>query len=439
LSLNSIHHKSRLKSFSAVVFISFCVVFLSVVPLAMFFFRKNFLPVLFFFYTAAVLVAGYWYMVFTSGFRRVSFSLQDIQESINVLKEGNEQERQSNSALLNRIQRYKRLKEIIEEINNSFDLESAANSLLSASFSLIGSNKGVCVLYLFDKRDRMLKLFKTRKEDKKLVIKTKTGDIFDEWVVRHLGCLLVEDSRKDFRFDLSKPVSDSSRPVGSLISAPLISNNILRGILRLDNPEPGFYNVDDLRLLMTVADIGAVALENDELYRKTKELAIHDGLTQLYTKGYFLERLKEECKRSLRQDRVLSLLLIDLDFFKKYNDEFGHPAGDIVLQKVSAMIADFSAEKNALVCRFGGEEFCVVFFGLDKGKALNEAEEMRRQIEEASFVLRNVPTRVTLSIGVASFPGDAENETELMIRADKALYDAKESGRNRVSAYKGKQ
>ncbi|MDD5668611.1 MAG: sensor domain-containing diguanylate cyclase, partial [Candidatus Omnitrophica bacterium] len=266
----------------------------------------------------------------------------------------------------------------------------------------------------------------------------KTGDIFDEWVVRHLGCLLVEDSRKDFRFDLSKPL-DQSRPVGSLISAPLVSNNMLRGILRLDNPEPGFYNLDDLRLLMTIADIGAVALENDELYRKTKELAIHDGLTRLYTKGYFLERLKEECKRSLRQKRVFSLLLIDLDFFKKYNDEFGHPAGDIILQKVSGIIADCAAEKNALVSRFGGEEFCVVFFGIDKEKALEEAEEMRRQIGDASFVLRNVPTRVTLSIGVASFPDDAENETELMMRADKALYEAKENGRNRVAAYKGKQ
>jgi diguanylate cyclase (GGDEF)-like protein len=277
-----------------------------------------------------------------------------------------------------------------------------------------------------------LYLFKTKKEDLKLVIKAKEGDIFDLWVLRHTSPLLVEDIRRDFRFDLEKLKLQDLRPIASLISSPFISENRFLGILRMDNPQLNFYSQDDLRFLVTICDLGAVALENSELFQRTQDLAIHDELTSLYTKGYFLEHLKEECKRGIRQDTVFSLLMLDIDFFKNYNDKFGHTAGDIVLKKISSNIIESLKDQSAFIGRFGGEEFSVILPSLDKKKALDVASALREKIEKEKIILRRQETNVTVSVGVAAFPSDAASEDELIRLADRAMYEAKQKGRNRV-------
>jgi diguanylate cyclase (GGDEF)-like protein len=175
-----------------------------------------------------------------------------------------------------------------------------------------------------------------------------------------------------------------------------------------------------------------VALENGEFFEKTQDLAIHDGLTALFTKGYFLERLKEECKRSQRHNTNLALLMLDIDHFKDYNDKFGHTAGDIVLQKLSLEIADFFKDLNPVISRFGGEEFCVLLLRTDREQAVAIAEQLRSRIEKMRVILRRQETQITVSVGVASFPQDAGEEDELIMRADQAMYSAKQKGRNRV-------
>lgn len=125
--------------------------------------------------------------------------------------------------------------------------------------------------------------------------------------------------------------------------------------------------------------------------------------------------------------------MIDIDRFKLYNDRFGHPAGDIVLGAISRAIVDFLKEETALIGRFGGEEFCVILSERAKEEAVSLAERLRKNIEEQSIVLRGQETKVTVSIGVASFLQDARDEAELVIKADKAMYAAKQGGRNRVS------
>ena len=121
--------------------------------------------------------------------------------------------------------------------------------------------------------------------------------------------------------------------------------------------------------MVSICDLGAVALENGELFKKTQDLAVHDGLTSLYTKGYFLERLKEEHKRSVRQNTQFSLLMLDIDHFKNYNDTFGHTAGDLVLRILSSAIINFFKDVKPTVSRFGGEEFCIILSQTNKEKA----------------------------------------------------------------------
>lgn len=364
--------------------------------------------------------------------QRLNIQIQDIQEKINVLNTDNFQEGKNKVSLDEKIRRYKSLREIIEEIDQHLDTEYVGESLTRIAFSQIANNKGTCILYLIDNHTQKPALFKTKKEDKELIIKAKEGDIFDLWVLRHANPLLIEDIKKDFRFDLEKIEKQHVRPISSLISSPLISEHKFLGILRIDNSSPCAYSQDDLRFLSSICDLGAVALENAQLFQRTKDLAIHDELTSLFTKGYFSERLKEECKKGLHQDITFSLLMLDIDWFKNYNDKFGHISGDIVLKSLSRAITDFLKDSSSIISRIGGEEFCIILPSRDKNAAFKIADELRVKIEKTKIILRKRQTHVTVSIGVATFTQDATDADGLILKSDKAMYEAKKKGRNRV-------
>jgi diguanylate cyclase (GGDEF)-like protein/PAS domain S-box-containing protein len=181
---------------------------------------------------------------------------------------------------------------------------------------------------------------------------------------------------------------------------------------------------------------GAVILFRDitiqkEMQKKLTDLALHDALTGLYNRGSFDEKLKEEINRSQRYDRNISLLLIDIDFFKKVNDTYGHQAGDEVLKSIAGMISD-SVRNSDYVARYGGEEFVVILPETALEEAIELAERIRMIIEEKEFKVSEKDTiHLTISIGIGS--GSEGITAEHLIKAaDTAVYDAKEHGRNQV-------
>ncbi len=360
-----------------------------------------------------------------------NYKIGFLQEETNVSANRNNQLLKEGVALQSKIIRYSSLKKVVEEINEDLRIDSVANNLVSIAFSLVSNNKGNCVLYLVDNQTQKLALFRSRKEDRKLVVKSKEGDMLDYWVLRHASPLLVEDIKKDFRFDTER-FCEYPRQIASLVSSPLISDHRFLGILRLDHPEPNFFSLDDLRFLMTICDLGAVALENSQFFRETQNLAIHDELTSLYTKGFFMQSLKEECERALRSKKPFSFFMLDIDNFKGYNDRFGHTAGDIVLKNISQMILEALKDFSPIVSRFGGEEFCVILPGMHRDEAVTLAGQLRERVEKKKILLRRQETTVTVSIGVAAFPADAADKDSLIHKADKAMYQAKQKGRNRV-------
>ncbi len=360
------------------------------------------------------------------------FKIEELLEKLHVLNADNTQEQLVNSAILAKTSRYNSLKLIIEKLNQDIKLEAVTDCLADTAFSLIAAKHGTCLVFLVDENNQKLSLIKSKKEDQELVIKAKEGDIFDNWVLRHSNPLIIEDIRKDFRFDLDKIKSQEIRLFSSLVSAPLITSNSVIGLLRLDNQKPGYFSQDDLRFLSLLAGLGAVAMENSQFFGRTQELAIHDDLTGLYTKGYFVDRLKEESKRCIRMNSSLSVLMIDIDFFKQYNDKFGHTAGDIVLRKISMVMQEFLKDHKPLLSRFGGEEFLVLLAGLGKKEAYALADELRQRIGREKIILRRQDTFITVSIGLASAPIDTKDEDELVQMADKAMYAAKQKGRNLV-------
>ena len=163
-------------------------------------------------------------------------------------------------------------------------------------------------------------------------------------------------------------------------------------------------------------------------------LAKTDGLTNLPNHRIFQERLEDSIKRALRNNRPLSLMLMDIDYFKKFNDSYGHSTGDAVLKAVSQVIREHIREVD-FPARYGGEEFVLILEETNKKKAYEVGERIRYAIEKNDFFLNNQHLKITISGGIAEFPTDTADKKELIELADSALYRAKKNGRNRLEIY----
>jgi diguanylate cyclase (GGDEF)-like protein len=171
-------------------------------------------------------------------------------------------------------------------------------------------------------------------------------------------------------------------------------------------------------------------IEHDE--QKLQNLAIHDGLTGLYNHRTFYSLLEDELKRSLRHIRPLALLMLDIDHFKRVNDTCGHQAGDLILRELSDLLMQQAREIDR-VCRYGGEEMILILLETDTEMAINIAERIRKAVETHVFDINaEKQLSITVSIGVASYPLNADTKETLVTAADDAMYRAKQSGRNRV-------
>ncbi len=198
-----------------------------------------------------------------------------------------------------------------------------------------------------------------------------------------------------------------------------------------------------LELLARVRSMLRIKYLHDELCQKVielqkakeelRQLAITDGLTGLYNYRYFKEQLVQEINRAVRHKLNVSLVMIDIDHFKHYNDTNGHPAGDLVLKQIGELLRD-NIRSIDVAARYGGEEFCLVLIETNKEQAKVVAEKIRTLVAHQEFEFENrQPTgKITISTGVATFPDDSEELDALIHLADERLYMAKQAGRNTI-------
>jgi diguanylate cyclase (GGDEF)-like protein len=213
----------------------------------------------------------------------------------------------------------------------------------------------------------------------------------------------------------------------------LLSGDKVVGVLRMDSGSEGLYTQDDLRLLDILGGLSSVAISNAFLYSWVQDLAIRDSLTGLFVRRYFIKRLHEEIERARKKNASISLLMLDIDRFKWYNDKYGHAVGDIVLKHIANSIVS-GLGAGDMASRYGGEEIAVLLSGADIKKAEKKAEAIRKAIEATPFTVRREKHSITVSIGVSSFPKDCVSEEELIKKSDERLYKAKSMGRNKVCA-----
>jgi diguanylate cyclase (GGDEF)-like protein len=212
---------------------------------------------------------------------------------------------------------------------------------------------------------------------------------------------------------------------------PMLAKGEMNGIIVLGAKATGInYPYDEIYFLENLASLAGIAANNARLY----ELATTDMMTHLKLRHYFMSRLREEMKKSLRRDKPLTLLFTDIDHFKSFNDTYGHQAGDFVLTEVAGILID-KARKVDTPARYGGEEFCLIMPQTDEKAALKIAESIRKEVEITTFSHEEHELKVTISIGVAQYSPEDEDIKNLIEKADKALYKAKRSGRNQCVVY----
>jgi diguanylate cyclase (GGDEF)-like protein len=231
-----------------------------------------------------------------------------------------------------------------------------------------------------------------------------------------------------------KPPIDEAHPLKkyldvrgeTFVALPLLSEGMPIGIFTVSG-----VNEEQLENLSILAEQLALEVKKVNLYEKVQELAITDGLTGIYVRRHFLERLNEEMPRARRHKLKLSMLMIDLDHFKQCNDTYGHLVGDIVLKEIAKIMKEHIRQVD-LLGRYGGEEFVIALPDTDKNSAAHVSDRIRQSVEKHKFRAYDETITMTISIGVATYPEDGDDVAVLIDRADQALYKAKAEGRNRV-------
>ncbi len=361
--------------------------------------------------------------------KKKSAAVEKIKEVVNVVKFHHQQVGEFNSALSERLDRYRSLREIGESFSARLSLEDICQLAVETAYEMI-PDTDTAMLFLVNKNQQKLILSASKKATDLPKVKSKTGDIFDKWVFKERQSLSVEDISEDFRFDYTPLTGE--RHFKSLISAPMIAQSRIIGLLRLNSREKNSYSFDDLRLLDFISDLTSSAINNARLYKTTEELSTKDSLTGFYIHRYLKESLTKEVERARVNKVPLSLIMIDIDHFKDYNDKYGHSAGDKVLIGVARIIRNNAVKHSQLIARYGGEEFVVVLPNMDKEQARKLADQMRLDISQRKFSLRRKETSVTISAGVASYSDEIVKSEELLKKTDFLLYKAKKEGRNKV-------
>ena len=220
------------------------------------------------------------------------------------------------------------------------------------------------------------------------------------------------------------------------VSIPLKSGNTVLGLIYLYFVPPGdLHLASDTAIFTSIGNYLGVRIEKAGLYEKVQELATRDGLTGLYNYREFHNRLEHEFLRAKRYTKTLSLLMIDIDHFKLFNDTYGHMSGDEALRTIGRLIRNLVRNVD-IPARYGGEEFTVILPDTAFKQAELVAERLRSSVADHPFFVEGKTTSLTISIGLASFPEDADTKDGLIAAADRALYCAKNKGRNRVYRFK---
>ena len=245
--------------------------------------------------------------------------------------------------------------------------------------------------------------------------------------------IYVPDTSKDKRYLYYKGLKPED---GALYSVPILNPEGDRaiGVINISRPTTQAFSQQERETLRAVSHLIGMQIVNARLFREVKEDAVKDALTELNNRRHGEDSIQREFNRAHRFERQFSILIIDIDHFKKYNDRYGHPQGDVILKEFAALMSS-SLRDVDYIARWGGEEFLAILPNTEEAGAVQAAEKICRNVRRHPFPKRSSqPKRhFTVSIGVATYPEHGQSVDSLIEAADKALYEAKGAGRDQVA------
>ncbi|HEY6872195.1 MAG TPA: sensor domain-containing diguanylate cyclase [Geobacteraceae bacterium] len=266
-------------------------------------------------------------------------------------------------------------------------------------------------------------------------VRLARGDGVAGWVALQGEARLIPDIRAEGH-SFPSPAYKAVHPVRSVLCVPVKSKNRTLGVVELVNTDKErCFDEADLKILSTIADYAAIAIENASYFRKVNELAITDDLTGLYNSRHLHAILDYEVERASRYEADLSLVFIDIDFFKNINDTYGHLVGSRLLTEMGHLIR-LHIRKVDIAARYGGDEFVIVLPNIAKAGAYSMAAKLRRLINAHDFLAEDgYRIHITASFGIAAFPEDAQTKIDLISLADRAMYEVKAGSRDGIKMY----
>jgi diguanylate cyclase (GGDEF)-like protein len=325
------------------------------------------------------------------------------------------------------------LRSMINDINASSDLKEiveSAGTNLSALFDF--SSFG-----MFWKDGHLLHLYQEESCPPSFTqeVVKQTVKVFSTLTGETLAIERVNLHVEKKRLNMGQMRVDPMATLKSYLTLPIALEGEILGCISINSDQPNAFDAQDLQFFSVIGYQMTATIEHLQRLSSVKNLAIYDTLTGLYNRRYFDEKFGTEAQQAFVNKTSLSLVLIDIDHFKKVNDTFGHPEGDKILRGVASLLKN-SVRKKDTVARYGGEEFILILPEANLEAASMIAERIRKLVENTSFDIGNAHLNATISLGISSFPSHrARSKEELLKMADLALYRAKGEGRNRVSLY----
>ena len=317
-------------------------------------------------------------------------------------------------------------------MNYISDLKSLLQYILSQAIEITSAEKGSIMLYDLESDRLMIRVlagladeaYQEKVNNNEIKCRTfKPGEGIAGRVYLTAKPMVVNNISDDDLF-----VESESSFVNSIACIPMVVYNDVIGVINVTNKREGKdFSDEDVRMLRAVADQAAVAVNKAQLW----DMAVTDSLTGLYVRRYFMVKLQEELHRADRYNKILTIVMADIDRFKNINDTYGHDVGDKVLEAIGKFFQKNIRDVD-IIARYGGEEFILMLPEEDKEAAFCLAERLRERFAEID--LGHLP-KITISLGIAAYPLDGTEVEDLIKKADAAMYAAKQAGRNRVMKF----
>jgi len=326
---------------------------------------------------------------------------------------------------------------ISQAVNFIDDLKRLLQVIIQKALITLDAEKGSLMLYDYSINALQVRIV-SGLQDKKLeeainngavqCAKIGVGEGIAGTVFLERKPIITNLGSADPRFIVKEILSNTK----SLLCVPLIAKGEVIGVINITNKKHDkLFNQKDLEFITSLANQAAIAIDNAKLY----ELATKDGMTKLYIYRHFYTLLENEIRRCSRYKRNMSLIIMDIDNFKKINDTYGHLTGDLILKRLASTLQE-TVRKIDVPARYGGEEFVVILPETDKKDACVIAERIRKNISQIEVKVNETEIlSPTVSIGIAQYTTDGQEAKDLINAADTALYYSKHNGKNMVSVY----